>query len=269
MDLLHTRLILLLLAVLTAATSATARNHDELNVAILGDSNIWIGGDDCAKPKGWPKWFADDFRPASICSFARSGATWTNTASTTRDTEAYTEVLDNNNVIYNQVQRLFLSVDSKKKPAPDIIFIAAGTNDAWFTKKRPGVFADTPADAFADSEAMIADKKPASVLSLAKSVRYNCEMLMCKFPEAQIVLVTPAQATVCGYDDLRKACDIIEECGRRMGIAVIRLDEGPGVYHTAERLRKNMTYDGVHTSEKGAERIGHFIANRLRSILCF
>ena len=60
------------------ATSLYA--NDSTHVAILGDSNTWLGGDQCDQPRGWNKWFKDYFAPASCRSYARSGATLTNTA---------------------------------------------------------------------------------------------------------------------------------------------------------------------------------------------
>ncbi|HBC21695.1 MAG TPA: SGNH/GDSL hydrolase family protein [Porphyromonadaceae bacterium] len=267
-----TALAVLFIAVLAAPVSAFADTGgsgrgEGLNVVLLGDSNTWIGGDDCSKPKGWPKWFAEKFRPASCRSYARSGATWTNTASTLLDITDYSEVLGDNNVIYNQVMRLVDAVDSGSQVVPDIIILYAGTNDAWFQSRRPGVFSEMPQDAFADTSGFITSRKPSEVLSLAASVRYDCELLMQRFPEAQIVLVTPAQATVCGYDEIRKVSDIIAECGCRMSLPVISLDKCGGTYRAAENVKRTNTYDGAHTSEQGARRHGYFIASQLTAVL--
>ena len=73
------------------ATSLYA--NDSTHVAILGDSNTWLGGDQCDQPRGWNKWFKDYFAPASCRSYARSGATWTNTARTKRNPDEVKEVL--------------------------------------------------------------------------------------------------------------------------------------------------------------------------------
>ena len=221
-----TAIAVLFIAVLVAPLSAFADSGgsgrgEGLNVVLLGDSNTWIGGDDCSKSKGWTKWFIEKFKPASCRSYARSGATWTNTVSTRLDISGYSEVLGDNNVIYNQVMRLVDAVDHGAQAVPDIIILYAGINDAWFQNRRPGVFAEMPQDAFADTSGFITSRRPSEVLSLAASVRYGCELLMQHFPEAQIVLVTPAQATVCGYDEIRKAADVITECGHRMSLPVI------------------------------------------------
>ncbi len=267
-----TAIAVLFIAVLVAPLSAFADSGgsgrgEGLNVVLLGDSNTWIGGDDCSKSKGWTKWFIEKFKPASCRSYARSGATWTNTVSTRLDISGYSEVLGDNNVIYNQVMRLVDAVDHGAQAVPDIIILYAGINDAWFQNRRPGVFAEMPQDAFADTSGFITSRRPSEVLSLAASVRYGCELLMQHFPEAQIVLVTPAQATVCGYDEIRKAADVITECGHRMSLPVISLDKGGGIYRAAENVRRTNTYDGAHTSEQGARRHGYFIAAQLTAIL--
>lgn len=252
-----------------SADSGCAGRGEGLNVVLLGDSNTWIGGDDCTKSQGWPKWFAEKFKPASCRSYARSGATWTNTVSTRLDISGCSEVLDDNNVIYNQVMRLIDAVGHGGQAVPDIIILYAGTNDAWFQKRRPGVFAEMPQDAFADTSGFITNLKPSEVLSLAASVRYGCELLMQRFPEAQIVLVTPAQATVCGYDEIRKVSDIIAECGCRMSLPVISLDKCGGTYRAAENVKHTNSYDGAHTSEQGARRHGYFIASQLTAVLLY
>ena len=80
--------------------------HPTLHVVLLGDSNTWIGGDDCDKERGWNTWFKQLFQPASCKSYARSGATWTNTKVTKRNPKENIGNLGNDNVIYNQVVRL-------------------------------------------------------------------------------------------------------------------------------------------------------------------
>lgn len=241
--------------------------HEALHVVILGDSNTSIGGDDCSNPKGWNKWFKDKFAPATCRSYARSGATWTNTVRTSYDTEEETGVISDDNVVYNQVNRLAEAVDGGVQPVPDLILIAAGTNDAWFAKKRPGAFAKSADDAFSSDGGLITARKAATVVTLAESVRYGCEMLMSRFPGAQIVLLTPLQSASVPASRIRMAGDIIEDCGRRMGLGVIRMDYLGSVYSVSERVRTRRTYDGTHTSVDGARRNGCLVANMVSSML--
>lgn len=261
--------ILVFLLLLLPSAAFGQKRHGDIDIALLGDSNTWIAGDDCSQPKGWPYWFDKKFQPRSLANYSRSGATWTNTANTVRNLKAYSEILDDNNVVCNQIARLIADVDNGSTASPQVIIIGAGTNDAWFRKRRPGVFSETPAQAFADTDTLITGRKPSEVLSLASSVRYGCELLMQRFPDAQIVLLTPTQATVCGYEPIRQAADIIEECGRRLSISTIPLEGGSGTYRAIEKVKKTHTSDGAHTNPDGARRHGYFIANQLESILLF
>lgn len=258
--------VALYITIPTVAQTVEGTVVHPLHVVILGDSNTWIGGDDCDKPKGWNKWFVDEFRPLSCKSYARSGATWTNTSSTRENVVEDIAVLGNDNVIYNQIARLKKASDEGRQQTPDLIIIAAGTNDAWFVKQRPKVFAKTAAQAFADKEP-IRGRKPNEVLSLAESVRYGCELLMERFPKAQIILLTPLQAIQPTKANLDRASDIIEQCGRRMGLEVVRQDRECCVRRADEQKTKRYTTDGAHTSEEGARLNGTYLAKRISELL--
>ena len=71
------------------------------------------------------------------------------------------------------------------------------------------------------------------------------------------------------YEQIRKAGDIIEQCGNRMCISVIRQDKQGCVYDLREKEQPHNTYDGTHTSIEGARRNGYFIANQLKAILVY
>lgn len=241
-----------------------------ISVALLGDSITWLGGDDCSGERGWSRYFLEEMgsKVASCRSFARSGATWTNTPSTKRDINSVSEVLDCNNVIYNQVCRLIGEVESGSMSSPDVVMIAAGINDAWFQKSRPGALSQTPGDVFSiNTDRFITDTPPHEVLSIAYAVRFNCELLMEAFPDSQIVLLTPSQCTKVPFETVSEVSDIIEGCAARMALGVIRLDRCGSLYSVREAVASHSTYDGVHTSPEGARRNGVMIANALRSML--
>ena len=160
------------------------RAQDTLHIAILGDSNTWLGGDNCDNPKGWNKWFADRMQPATCKSYARSGATWTNTVNTKRNITENIGQIGDDNVIYNQVCRLKDAYDKGETVRPDVILIAAGTNDVWFINKRPMALDMSADDAFLQSGKDIRTSMVSTILTLAKSVRYNCELLTYYFPDA-------------------------------------------------------------------------------------
>lgn len=248
-----------------AAQAGTA--HNGMCVAILGDSNTWLGGDGCDRPRGWSKWFREAFAPTECRSYARSGATWTNTVRTVRDVKEYTELLSDNNVIYNQVNRLVDAVAEGCQSVPDLIIISAGTNDAWFGESRPealsktaGEVFDTPDNTPCNGSERITDRAACTVLALAEAVLYCCEMLKDSFPRAKIVLLTPLQSTAVSTEKIHLAGDIIEGCALRMGLGVIRQDGDDFVCSKLETKRKRMTTDGTHTNEKGARRNGETIA---------
>ena len=243
--------------------------HEALNVCILGDSNAWLSGDDCTDARGWPYWFAQRFAPKTCHSYARSGATWTHTPQTERNTAEYTEKLGPQNVVFNQVERLVADVRSGRQVTPHIIIICCGTNDAWFQRARPQALSRTADQAFADRGGLITKRAPSSLTTLADCVRYNCELLMQVFPEAQILLVAPPQTTNPGATRIRAVGDLIEACGRYLGAACIRLDIEGCIYEPRERAANTFTYDGTHTSTDGARRNGCLIANQAAARLWF
>lgn len=55
------KLFLGILMVIGFMTNISAANHSHLHVVLLGDSNTFIGGDDCDKDRGWSKWFKERF----------------------------------------------------------------------------------------------------------------------------------------------------------------------------------------------------------------
>lgn len=238
-----------------------------LHIVLLGDSNTWIGGDNCDNETGWSKWFRELLDPTFCRSYARSGATWTNTSSTKLNMEENIGVLGDDNVIYNQIERLLDDVKRGISPSPDIVIIGAGTNDAWFADKRPYAFSCSVSEAFADSDGFITDPLPSEVLSLAESVRYGCELVMESFPDALIILLTPFQTTKADPALIRKTGDIIEECGKRMSVPVVRQDYLSGIYSTREAISPCFTYDGTHTNPEGAKRVGRMIAGQVMQLI--
>lgn len=251
------------------ATGWNLTDCSALDIVILGDSETAIGGDQCDQPRGWNKWFAEALRPASCRSYARSGATWTNTSKTKANEVENIGILGNDNVIYNQILRLKTAVKSGKQPLPDLILIAAGTNDAWFHKRRPGIFAKTATEAFAADQTFITKRGVNSVTSLTESIRYGCEMLMEAFPDAQIILLTPMHAAAVPTTDVLKVADIIAECGKWLSVNVIRMESGSSLYRVREKVEHKFTYDGTHTNEEGARRNGRFVARQVISMLHF
>lgn len=258
-----------MLAAFTTAVSLSANenpshNPSDIDVAILGDSNTWIGGDSCNKPQGWNYWWVEYFGPASCRSYARSGATWTNTSATRRNLTEDIAVLGNDNVIYNQVYRLIQAVDSGMQPTPRLIIIMAGTNDAWFWKKRPVIFNETPGQV---NSSTVTALRPSQATTLVRSVMLSCQTLRIHFPKAKIVLLTPLPTTAATPAIQNRVTDLIDRCGKSMGIDVIRLDSISGFDAEAEKRSPRLTTDGTHTSIDGARKLASVLSNEIRNIL--
>ena len=235
-------------------------------VVFLGDSNLWFGGEDCTDERGWSRWFCEETRPDAVRSFARSGATWSHNAQTLPDTIEVTELITDYNVIYNQATRLIGTVERGEFPCPDIIIIAAGTNDAWFQKKRPHVLEISPEEAFATPWETLRDKPLADILGLATAVRLNCKRLQAAYPSAQLVLITPLQSTAVRLKDIHRAGDIIEMCADRLRLPCIRMDYDTPIESAREKAVKTYTTDGTHTNPRGAQALGHFVAENFKAL---
>lgn len=238
-------------------------DNTALHVVILGDSNSSIGGDDCDRPEGWTKWFCECFLPASCHSYARSGATWTHTPNTVRDELLNTSKLHNNNVVYNQVCRLLTAFRQGQQPKPDIIIIAAGTNDAWFAKRRPHALSQKAA---ADTTGLL-QRQPCALLTLSDAVCYNCLLLQRHFPEARIVLLTPMQCTATSEQRIKTTGDIIANCAEALRLPCIRQDSLCCLIRSDELKQHRYTVDGIHTNAAGAEINGQRLCESINGLL--
>lgn len=229
-------------------------------VVLLGDSNVWLGGDDCSQETGWSYWFRQRTNPLACRSFARSGATWSHCAATMADTVEVTELISDNNVVYNQILRLLGAIERNECEAPSLIIIMAGTNDAWFVKKRPGALEADAADAFNIYEEELLQIETENLRSLAQAVRYDCTLLQRAFPEARILVTTPMQSIRVGIKYIRRASDIIEGVAKLMNIDCLRLDKEAPIDCEREKVRFRYTYDGTHTNPEGARAVAELIA---------
>lgn len=236
------------------------------HVVVLGDSNTWLGGDECDDEKGWTFHFKQTVRPASCRSYARSGATWSHTEKTCADTEEEVEVITDNNVIYNQYLRLRRDVLQGKQPRPTLLLIAAGTNDAWFSQKQRKGCLDNLKKAN-DNAKVNADSLLALDLSeltgLREAVLFNCLTIRRDFPQTRIVLLTPLQSVHAGLRPITLAGDCIEACARQLDIECFRQDKECCVKNLTEQKTKTYTTDGTHLNPTAARLIGQQLAKVL------
>lgn len=250
-------------AITALPITAGAFDLSDKNISLLGDSNTWIGGEDCSKEAGWNYWFKKDANPKYLKSYARSGATWTHTANTKPDVDEYSEIITDNNVIFNQVLRLMADVELNGAVIPDIIIIAAGTNDAWFADRRPDEFSRTAKDALARDECDFRTALPSAFRSLPESVRYNLIYLHSYFPQAQLVVLTPIPSIKISDEMLEKVSELIAEVAEQMDAKVVRLDRLSPINTENEMVNRRLTTDGTHTSPEGAKANGEIIAKAL------
>ena len=227
-----------------------------IRVAVLGDSMSWIGGDSCQNPRGWTHFLKRLANPKHIDVYARSGATWTNTRNTRGDISAYSEVLDDENVLYPQAPRLIQAAEADPSYSPDLIFLYAGANDAWFFDKRPGIFEST-----GKSPAQNAD--PSECTSLQSGIMLVCDMLRKAFPNARLVLMTPTEMTKAPVWRIRLVSEIIADTGRRLGLTVLRPDIDVDIRMEQESITLTNTSDGVHTNPRGAELLARYVISKL------
>ena len=241
-------------------------------IAILGDSLTWLSlikaGDNTPNANmGWVTHFSKVMKFAELRNYARSGATWSHTANTKYNITEYTQSLSDDNVIYNQVNRLINDVDNNGVTAPDFIFILAGTNDAWYHQYRPDAVADTPVSVMSDESVWLGVKTIGSLTSIPKAMRYVAEMIWNKFPDCQVVVTTPLQSTAFTTDRREAIADSIKGSAEYLSWATIEQDKVCDISRIRESQGYSMTYDGTHTSEAGAKMVGEILASQLTALL--
>lgn len=249
--------LLMLLGLMYASVAKGASPSSKPRIALLGDSMTWIGGDSCQNETGWSHVLKRSGIASAIDVYARSGATWTNTKATQRNPEHYTELLNDDNVIYNQSIRLIEKADSANKN-PDIIIIFAGANDAWFATKRPGIYDTENSDV-----KYTGDTQPGSVTTLEGSIRLVSDILRDRFPQATLLFITPLQMSKTDAETIFKVSDIIEKTASENGWITLRADKETCISHDQEKQSPKFTYDGVHTNPAGAKILGDYITQHL------
>lgn len=237
--------ILAIILIASFKMSAGESHSDQCHeIVLLGDSMTWIGGDSCQNDRGWTYHFKRMNPCVKIDMMARSGATWTNTKNTRGDTTFYSEVLHDENVIYNQVLRLEGRCRRDSFPKPDIILIYAGANDAWFDSRRPGIYGNGDT-------------------SLAVSIRKSLSILRNTLPETRVILITPAEMGKVPASKVTRVADLIESVGNAEGVEVWRADRDLPIRHASESGKLTYTSDGVHTNPEGARLIAEYISRNL------
>ena len=244
------------------------RDFSDKVCVIMGDSITWYGHDNLSGVEGWTHYFKDWFNFKSICSYARSGATWSCTADTKYDIVENTGSTVPNNVGYNQMNRLLHDIEKGTQETPDYIIIALGTNDAWHrysASSKGGV--DAVKELFNNTTDYEQDVPINTCLTTAMAIRYFSDMVTNNLPNTQIILLTPLQSSSVSYNNIISIGDIIEECAKYCSYPIIRQDKECGVYRIQEARGHVNTKDGTHLSSTGAEKVGNYLAQKIKSLL--
>ena len=145
-----------------------------LNVLIMGDSITWQGGDNCDQANGWNTWFKQKANPKNCISYARSGATMTNTSSTVYNITENTGSTTNDNNFYNQINRVIYNYEQGILTwTPDVLLVALGTND-FGRPKTP----DAQTVFESNINSYTTTDSVQTKLSIAQAMRYGVEMLI-------------------------------------------------------------------------------------------
>lgn len=233
----------------------------KMNIAILGDSISDVESGE----NGYGMWI-DKFRslasPKSFTDYAVGGAVWT-FSSTTQSVSTRSEMTASNanNCIGNQFNRLKASVDNNTIATPDLIFILAGSNDA-FQNKTVG----TPSTVFETDTAQSSDIT--TLTNLCASVRYVVDKINAEYPNARIVLMTPIAfgGHASEFARLTPIRSAIQECAEYLGIYCIDGCKAGITFHREHLGRKYLISDLAHLTKLGGDLVGKFIFDELSNL---
>jgi len=233
----------------------------KINIAVLGDSISDVESGE----NGYGMWI-NKFRslasPKSFTDYAVGGAVWTFSSNTQSvSTRSEMTASNANNCIGNQFNRLKASVDNNTIATPDLIFILAGSNDA-FQNKTVG----TPSTVFETDTAQSSDIT--TLTNLCASVRYVVDKINAEYPNARIVLMTPIAfgGHASEFARLTPIRSAIQECAEYLGIYCIDGCKAGITFHREHLGRKYLISDLAHLTKLGGDLVGKFIFDELSNL---
>lgn len=220
-------------------------NYEGKNFLCLGDSITAL--------YGWRKFFEAKTNPNRVDCVAVIGAHWCDYNSSTVYNGNPQAVGDEQNVIGNQVQKI-INNRSNYLDDYDYIFICAGTNDD--TIPSDGITNAMINEAYFEN----GDIRPLENIDrskLAGATRWVVQKLRELFPTAKIVFTTPINRIdvhMCDrVFDNRKA---ILTCANAVSVDICDTTKcGINMYDSTDFS------DNLHPNDKGAKKLGEYIAN--------
>ena len=229
-------------------------------------------------------------QPSKYYNLAVVGAWWADKPNTRYDGNPIWEKegANLNNVLGNQVQKIIDNPNDYAE-APDIIIIAAGTNDS----DSLGVSNNASINeirsridlAYQDRDGVIRITEPTFDekdtykefrKTIAGAMRYCVTKLQQLFPRAKIYILTPIQGCYASrdyYGQIATKQDYISESAKHLGVPVIHVGEECGInadfeYGGAmwtaptgshERSGRDLI-DGLHPNANGSKKMADYIA---------
>lgn len=208
-------------------------------------------------------------------------ATWSDRSNTDSYDGNPTTGVAKGNVMGNQVQKI-KNTPSLVSFAPDVILLAAGTNDSdstgatldesLFTDSNGFVSLGTPT--FDSADTYMANRR-----TMAGAMRYCITELEKIYPNAQIFICTPIQSSqsIHQYVNTKNKQELQKAVGQRMSVNIIDVGGGCGIYgdfewngsewteeepdsHAGRDLR-----DGLHPNDNGSKKMASCIFRELVS----
>lgn len=234
----------------------------------------------------------DILQPSKYYNLAVGGAHWADYEDTIYDGNPVLNGEDNNhnNVIGNQLQKIINNPETYDV-APDIIIIAAGTNDSLpmindsddvaiknevnskFYSGNSAIPITTPT--FDESDTYKEYRK-----TIAGAMRYVVCTLQKMYPNAVIFILTPIQGaySIRNYgNNIRIKQEYITEVARHLAVEVIHVGEECGIqadfeYQGAMWTEKDSVskegrdlIDGLHPNNSGNYKMANYIAKKIMS----
>ena len=230
-------------------------------------------------------------KPSKYYNLAVASATWADRSNTRYDGNPLFNGTDNNmnNVIGNQLQKI-INNPNTYNVAPDIIIIAAGTNDGQpidVSASQQEIIEDI--DSHFYNNGAIPITKPTFDASdtymdhrktIAGAMRYVVCKLQEMYPSARIYILTPIQAS---YSSRNYGSSIaskqlyITETAKHLAVPVIHVGEECGIQSDFEYLGAMWKepsgsneksgrdlVDGLHPNTSGSWKMAKYIANKLK-----